>query len=334
MKGLIIRIGKQMVNDKRSLALIFVIPLVIMTFISLLLGDRDVTMRVTIYGGNDTVKNYFAQECELVEEYADRTPEEMLEEKDTDVCIIFGAETKIYLYEPNSAYMNVINGILKDMQNDTTVQADTEILYLNGDHLTSTFEQLAYAMLGILAFFLVFLIAGVSFVHERTLGTLERLMMTPIKRSEVVLGTTLGFGIFGILQSVLILVFTIQVLGVDFTGDYFGAILIMILIALTAVSMGIFVSIFANSEFQVFQFIPVIIVPQIFLSGIFPLDGLPYHIEKLKYITPIYYGCMGLKKLLVYGGNLYDVKWEISILCVYIVVFYMLNVVNLKKYRR
>ena len=212
-------------------------------------------------------------------------------------------------------------------------QKPPEISYLYGAGFDTLFEQLAYAFLGILAFFLVFLISGISFVHERTLGTLERLMLTPIKRPTVIGGITAGFGIIGVVQTTVLFYFTVLVFRLDFSGSYTAAIFIMVMLSLTAISMGLFISLFAHSEFQVLQFIPVVIIPQIFLSGIFPLSGLPLHLDLLKYITPIYYGCNGLKKVLVYGQSLGDVWPELTVLGGLIALFFALNVVFLKKYR-
>lgn len=333
MKGLILRILKQQVNDKRTLALIFIVPLFIMTLIYFLLGTADDDITVVLRGADATVTSYFEEECTVVKAGADDSADEILANKDADAVVDFSNNgTKIWLYEPDSAKLAAINGVLKELQS-TQGQTAPEVLYLYGENLDTLFEQLAYALLGILAFFLVFLISGVSFVHERTLGTLERLMLTPVKRPTVIGGITVGFGIIGILQSLLMFVFTISVFSIECQGSYLGALLIMVMISLTAISMGLFISIFAHSEFQVFQFIPVIIVPQIFLSGLFPLEGLPFHLDLLKYATPIYYGCNGLKKVLIYGENLAAVWPELTVLLGLIVFFFFLNVVFLKRYR-
>jgi len=84
-------------------------------------------------------------------------------------------------------------------------------------------------------------------------------------------------------------------------------ILIMILLAFTAVSTGTLISIFANNEFQVVQFIPIIIIPQIFFSGLIPIDTLPFHLEILSYIMPVYYGCTALHNVMVL--NKYGIIW-------------------------
>lgn len=159
-------------------------------------------------------------------------------------------------------------------------------------------------------------------------------MLTPIKRSAVVTGYTLGFGIFAALQSVIIVLFTKYVLKMEFVGSVALVILIMILLAFTAVSLGALVSIFANSEFQVVQFIPVIIVPQIFFSGLIPVDTLPYGLSKLAYIMPVYYGCTALKNVLIRGFGIEKIWGYILMLSLFIVILFIFNTLALKKYRK
>jgi len=132
-------------------------------------------------------------------------------------------------------------------------------------------------------------------------------MLTPIKRYEVVSGLLLGFEIFAVIQSTVVVLYCQYVLHMQFTGFLMLCILIMILLAFTAVSTGTLISIFANNEFQVVQFIPIIIIPQIFFSGLIPIDTLPFHLEILSYIMPVYYGCTALHNVMVL--NKYGIIW-------------------------
>jgi ABC-2 type transport system permease protein len=93
----------------------------------------------------------------------------------------------------------------------------TEFIYGKSDD--SMFNSLGYIMLGIISFFIVFIIAGISFVRERTNQTMERLMMTPVKRWEVVCGYTLGFGFFAALQSIILIAFVKWVLKMPIAGS-------------------------------------------------------------------------------------------------------------------
>ena len=140
-------------------------------------------------------------------------------------------------------------------------------------------------------YFFVYLLTGVSFLRERTGGTLERLMATPVSRAEIVTGYTLGFGLFAFVQVTLLMVWvlgTIHVpaigplppfsigLGVPVAGSPLFAFIVVLVLAIGAVSLGIFLSSFARTELQIIQFIPIVIVPQFLLSGVlFPISSLP-----------------------------------------------------------
>jgi ABC-2 type transport system permease protein len=178
----------------------------------------------------------------------------------------------------------------------------------------------APAILAFLAYFFVYILTGISFLRERMGGTLERLMATPITRGEVVLGYTLGFGLFATLQVGLLLIWSfasVEVpalgplpsfwigLGLPIAGSPLLAYLVVVLTALGAVSLGIFVSTFARTELQVVQFIPIVIVPQFLLSGVlFPISGLPEVLQPLVWLMPLTYAADGLRQVLIAGADL------------------------------
>ena len=87
------------------------------------------------------------------------------------------------------------------------------------------------------------------------------------------------------------------------------------LLTVVAVSLGILVSTFANNEFQVVQFIPIIIVPQIFLTGVIvPVDSMPLVLEKISAILPLRYAVDVLIGIMLKGGSLLDFGTEMIVL--------------------
>ncbi|MBP1705126.1 MAG: type transporter [Chloroflexi bacterium] len=184
----------------------------------------------------------------------------------------------------------------------------------------------APAALAFLAYFFVYILTGISFLRERTGGTLERLMATPITRGEVVLGYTLGFGFFATIQVGLLLLWSlgsVEVpalgplpsfsvgLGIPIAGNALLAYLVVVLAALGAVSLGIFLSTFARTELQVIQFIPIVIVPQFLLCGVlFPVSSLPEILQPFVWIMPLTYAVDGLRQVLVAGADL--ATWAIQ----------------------
>ena len=142
--------------------------------------------------------------------------------------------------------------------------------------------------IGLFAFFFVFLLTSVAFLRERSQGTIERLLVSPLSRTELVLGYVFGFRSSRWLQSLVILRFVIYVLRVHYAGNLGLLFLVTLALTIGGVNMGIFVSAFARNELQVVQFIPLLIVPQVLLGGLFfPVSTLPVVLKQLAYVMPL-----------------------------------------------
>ena len=178
----------------------------------------------------------------------------------------------------------------------------------------------APALVGFFIYFFVYLLTGVSFLRERTGGTLERLMATPVTRLEIVTGYTLGFGLFAIAQVAILMIWvlgTVHVpaigplppfsvgLGVPINGNPLLAYLVVVVLAMGAVSLGIFLSTFARTELQVIQFIPIVLVPQFLLSGVlFPVTSLPAIVQPLVPFLPLSYAVNALRQVFIRAADL------------------------------
>jgi ABC-2 type transport system permease protein len=144
-------------------------------------------------------------------------------------------------------------------------------------------NRIAPALIGTFALFFTFILTGVSFLRERTQGTLERLLVTPVGRGDILFGYLLGFIPFAAVQSAVILAFTVLVLPIHYQGALWQAAIVLLVLVIVAVNLGIFVSTFAKNEFQVVQFIPLVLAPQIFLSGIIlPTDQMPSYSSSVR----------------------------------------------------
>jgi ABC-2 type transport system permease protein len=193
-------------------------------------------------------------------------------------------------------------------------------------------DYIAPALLATLALFFSFLLTGISFLRERSQGTMERLMASPVSRLDVVLGYLFGFFIFALAQTLIILFFTIYALGVNFYGDLWQIFIFQIVIIAGAVTLGIFTSTFARNEFQMVQFIPLIIVPQVFLCGvIWPVEQMPEYLQWLSAVLPLTYAVDGLRDIMLLGKNLLDVGFELAVLAGFTVVTSILAAVTLRR---
>jgi ABC-2 type transport system permease protein len=187
-------------------------------------------------------------------------------------------------------------------------------------------------MLATLTLFFGFLITGISFLRERTLGTLERLLVAPVSRMDIVAGYLLGLLLFALMQTLIMFFYMVYVLDINYRGDLWQILVFQVLMGIVAVSMGTFFSAFARNEFQMMQFIPLLIVPQIFVSGLFiPVTQLPVVLEWLSKFMPLTYGVEGIKSLMLQGQSLTDIGKDIGILAVFAAAFLILASLTLKQ---
>jgi ABC-2 type transport system permease protein len=185
------------------------------------------------------------------------------------------------------------------------VHFEPQVNYLYGGPGFDTLDYFGAAFIGLVVFFLVFVITIVAFLNERSQGTLERLMASPLRRGEIVLGYMLGFTVLALIQSAEVLVFSLAVLKVHNQGNVILIFGIEALMALTAVNLGIFLSMFARTEFQAVQFIPLVIVPQVLLAGIiFPVSTEPGPLQALSHVLPLTYAVEGLRNIMIKGAEL------------------------------
>jgi ABC-2 type transport system permease protein len=185
--------------------------------------------------------------------------------------------------------------------------ASLQVEYVHGGESYTLLDYLAPLLVGLFAFFFTFLLSAVAFLRERTTGTLERLLASPLRRGELVLGYLAGFGIFALIQAVVIIGFTVLVLNVKYTGNIATIFLIEAMLVIVSVSLGLFVSAFARTELQAVQFIPVVLVPQVFLSGLLvPVDQLPDVLRPFAVVLPLTYANEALRAVMIKGLPLDD----------------------------
>ncbi len=329
--ALVRRILCQLKHDKRTLALLFAAPLLILSLLYFVLNDSSTCITVA------------AVNCPL--QYIER-----LEAQDVTVLRLTDAAAQQALYEGEiTAAVTLINDELsvrldgsnavKGTQTLSMLQAalapaviisDVDVDYVYGYEGLTTFDNFGAVLIGVIIFFFVFLIAGISFLQERTSGTLDKLLSTPIRRWQIVAGYVLGFGIVTGLQAVLITLWCVYVLGVMMVGSFFLVLLTAVLAAVTALTLGILLSSIANNEFQMIQFVPIVIIPQVVFSGLFELSP---GWEVIGWVMPLHYVADALTAVMIKGAGLGDIAGDLLFLVVCALVFMMLNNMVLKKYR-
>lgn len=210
--------------------------------------------------------------------------------------------------------------------------ATVNATYLYAGPEFDTLDFAAPVFLALLVIFFVFLLTCVSFLRERAQATLERLLATPVRRAEIVLGYMGGLGIFGLLQATIMLTFTIVVLKIHYLGSLALLFLVVGALAMVAVSLGILASAFARNEFQAVQFIPLLVIPQILLGGtIWAVEDMPGYLQPLAYLMPLTYANRALRDIMLKGRGLGDIWPNLLILVAFAVVLTLLGVRTMRR---
>lgn len=155
---------------------------------------------------------------------------------------------------------------------------------------TRVFDRIGPALLGIFPFTVMFVVTSVSTLRERTDGTLERLMTTPLRRADLVGGYALAFGAVAVVQAVVATAWSVGVCGLDVAGPLPALGLVALVDAIAGTAFGLLASAFARTEFQAVQFMPAFVLPQFLLAGLLqPRDALPTALRYLSDVLPLSY---------------------------------------------
>ena len=193
-------------------------------------------------------------------------------------------------------------------------------------------DYTAPAMLAFLILFFGFILTGISVLRERTQGTMERLMASPVSRLDIVAGYLLGFLLFALLQTLIIFFYMVYVLKINYYGELWQILVFQVIIGIGAVCLGTFFSVFAKNEFQMMQFIPLIIIPQIFLCGVlWPVSQMPEYLQWVAKFLPLTYGVDGIRALMLQGQDLLDIGKEIGVLAGYAAGLLILAAITLRR---
>lgn len=164
------------------------------------------------------------------------------------------------------------------------------LLYFMFAEQDGVFDRLALTMVGIFPFIIMFLLTAVAMLRERTSGTLERLMTTATRPVDLLAGYGLAFGAAAAVQALVLVAAVSWIFGVDTAAGPLVVVVTAVLTALLGVGLGLLCSAFARTEFQAVQMLPVVVIPQLLLCGLFvPRDGLPRWLEVVSDVLPLSY---------------------------------------------
>lgn len=319
VNGVIIRIIRQFFRDKRSLAMMFGAPMLLLWLLSLVFTQKDYIPHIAVVDvPAPIVKVMKNQEASIYEYSKEKAISELEKQKIDAVIHLENGKINLLLEGSDSSKNRAVLQILQKSteKNDVSIMKP-EVNYLHGSKDFTMFDGLGPVLIGFFTFFFVFILSGVSFVRERLSGTLERLLSTPVRRWEIVVGYIIGFGIFAFIQSVIIVSFSVYVLGLYVAGSIWLTLLITCMLSLTALTLGTFLSAYANNEFQMIQFIPLVIVPQIFFSGLFPIESMNKWLQMLGKLFPLTYGADAMRQVMIRNQGFTEIALDLTVLLLF-----------------
>ena len=351
------KVIKELLRDKRTLALMFIAPVFIMWLMNLMFS-ASTTVNVKL-ATQDLPTGLVTKMDELdhvdVETYQDldQAKEALANEKVDAVISYKDGEYQVDYANTDASKTSMIRQVLRtSIASEGTDQLLSRIKqalpqlkldakvpeikesYQYGDKNTGFFARMIPILIGFVVFFFVFLISGMALLKERTSGTLERLLATPVKRSEIVYGYMLSYGIIAIFQTAVVVLAAIWLLDVEVVGNILNVIIVNVVLALVALAFGILLSTLAKSEFQMMQFIPLVIMPQLFFSGIIPLSSMGEWAPTVGKFLPLTYSGDAISQIILYGHNLGDILPNLGVLMIFLIILTILNIVGLRRYRK
>ncbi|HEU5198040.1 MAG TPA: ABC transporter permease [Ktedonobacterales bacterium] len=352
------RIVRQFLRDPRTLALIFLVPILVMTLLNLVLDNQSstATLAVVLPTASDTGTTQFNQVLkQALAQQSDTLTVNYIHASDADTTLSNGDANGVLIFPADfvtqlqqggnteqvtlrldgsnpgaaKALDNVVGALLQNLEQQrasagtpgggaastgTSVSLVSDYIPAGSKDYTQT-DALAPLFVGLFAFFFIFLLTSVSFLRERSRGTIERLLISPLGRGELVLGYVLGFTIFAVIQSLVILLYVIYVLRVHYAGNLGLIFLITLALTIGSVNLGIFLSTYARNELQVIQFIPLVLVPQALLGGLFwPVNSLPVVLKQIAYVLPLTWANFGLQDVMLKGKGLETIWPDLLVL--------------------
>lgn len=197
---------------------------------------------------------------------------------------------------------------------------------------TPVFRVVGPALLALFPFIAMFLVTSITMLRERRSGTLERLLTLPIGRFDLLLGYTLAFGALAIVQALVAVGFAVWVCGLTVSGDPWLLVLVAVVDALLGTTLGLMASAFARTEFQVVQFLPALVFPQVLLGGIFvPRDRMPDVLSAISDWLPLSHAIEALQTVSTDAAGSGTVLRETLIVAAFAVAFVVVGALTLRR---
>ena len=201
-----------------------------------------------------------------------------------------------------------------------------EEVYLHGSKDDRTIDFFLPVFPPFFVFFFTFIISMIEFQRERTRGTLDRILIAPVSFGHVILGYVLGFLLFAAVQAAIVLAYIFKLIRAEFSPLQMVSVgVVILLVMLVALMMGLLASYYAANEFQAIQFVPLVVLPQVFLSDlVWNVEGFPKFFQVLAHLMPLTYANRAVRDVLIRNRPLAAEWQELGVLLLFLIVSYFL----------
>jgi len=363
------RVLRDLKNDRRTLVLIFVAPLLVMTIFGVAFTGDVKDVRVIVVN-NDTaaassslsdkiISNFDTNVLNVAYSNNEGDARAQVQNGSAYAVIVFPSDFTQSVQarasgQTSIAQENVTISLLADKSNVNV--ANPIIAAVNKAVVQTTQGQgrqpsvsvdASNAIYGANARFIDFFVPGIisvavwqlttlltliSFVGERTSGTLFRLLASPLKESELVAGYALAFGAIGTTQSAVLLAVGVLLFNVTIVGNVILAFGVIALLAIVSEGLGILLSSLARREAQAIQFLPFVVLPAFLLSGVFwPIEAIPAWLRPVSYVLPTTYAVEAVRSVTLRGWGLDKIYPDVVALLVFALVFLVSATILLRR---
>ncbi|HYB59789.1 MAG TPA: ABC transporter permease [Candidatus Acidoferrales bacterium] len=363
------RVLQDLRNDRRQLALIFVAPLLVITIFGVAFTGDVKDVRVVVVNGdtaagssslsNKVISNFDTGVLNVAYANNESDGVAQVQNGSASAVIVFPShftqsvaaraagqtsvpqENVTIKLLADKSNPNLSNAIIAAVNNavaqtivsqghqpPATVDSSNAIYGANAQFI----DFFAPGIICIAVWQLTTLLTLISFVGERTSGTLLRLLASPLKESELVTGYAAAFGVIGTVQSAVLLAAAVILFNVTIVGNVLLTFVVIALLAIVSEGLGILLSSLARREAQAVQFLPFIILPAFLLSGVFwPIQAIPTWLRPVSYLLPPTYAVEAVRSVILRGWGLDKIYPDIAALVIFAAVFLTLATISLRR---
>ena len=321
MRAMIIKEFRELGRDRRTLAMLIVMPLLLLVIFGYAANFYVSSVKAAVVGSQ--AEQVAAQlppffHVTVTEPASTQSDAEaLLQDNKVDVALVTWQTPALALVDGSNLF--AAQSIVSVL-NKAGGGIETQVLY-NPDLKTSW--VMVPAIIGLILTFIGVIITSIGLVREREAGTLEQLAVMPIKPSTVILGKIAPYFLLASLDMVIVTVLAIVLFGVPFNGNPFAFALAAAIFLFVVLGLGVFISTVSQTTGQAIQTAFFLLLPQILLSGmIFPLDAMAAGVRWIGYLLPLTYFNIISQGILLRGASIASLWYAYLILAVMAVVVF------------